>query len=196
MDFPIIPVGSAAATAAILLTIAWPIVRPWVEKLVDRRFDYEFASRLETHKRDLELTTEAAKYDFQKKLTNVSLHTARRHDAYAKAFRAARLAHGLMVNQRGLRKSPTFEEYNEADVEAYLRLREAPQGFIDEIKHLWSRDRKSAKEKLVPYAKMLEFQGAERGFDKAKNQLYLNELYLSAALEGMHTAMRAELASD
>jgi hypothetical protein len=148
-------------------------------KLVDKRLDFEFAARLETHRNDLGLITESARYDYQKKLANVSLHTTHRHDAYAKAYRAIRMAHGLIVNQRGLRKAPTFEEYNRADVEAYLQLREAPKGFIEEIIGLWSTDRGLAKAKLVPYARMLELQGAERAFGKAKNLLYLNELYFS-----------------
>jgi hypothetical protein len=232
MEIPIDWLGVAAGTVAVSAAVAWPFVKPWIEKLVDRRLDYAFASRLESHKHELGLVAEAAKYDFQKKLANVSLLVTRRHRAYTRAYRAIRAAHGLIVNQRGIRKSPTFEEYNTADVEAYLRGRKAPEGFIDEITDLWDSDRTAATARLVPYARMLELQAAENAFIRAKNELYLNELYfsdpvveacsrfvdvgsealaeleypsptsaewrrlrdeLTASLEQIHTAMRAEL---
>ena len=179
IDLPWTAIGAAAATATTILAIAWPILGPWIEKLVDRRLDYVSASRLETHKQKLDVLTEQARYDFQKKLANVGLHVARRHRSYAEAYRACRVAHGLIANQRGLRKYPTFEEYNRDDVVAYLTARDAPKGFIQEILAMWETDRQTAKSRLGPYARMLELQGAENAFIKAKNELYLNELYFS-----------------
>ena len=170
---------SATSAAGVLAAVFWPILRPWIERTIDKRIDFEFAAKLENHKQDLEVLTESAKYDFQKKLTNVGLHTSRRPEAYNEAYRAARVAHGLLLNQRGLRQVPTFEEYNADDVMAYLEGRKAPKGFIEEMRRNWETDRPAAVRTLGPYARMLDLQAAENAFTEAKNSAYINELYFS-----------------
>lgn len=170
---------TTVSTIGVITAAAWPIIKPWLERTVDKRIDYEFSTKLENHKQGLEVLTESAKYDFQKKLANVSLHTRRQHEAYTEAYRAARIAHGLLLNQRGLRQVPTFEEYNADDAEAYLQGRDAPKGFIQEIRNLWDHNREAAVRKLGPYARMLDLQTAENALIEAKNQTFVNELYFS-----------------
>lgn len=172
----------AAATVGVIATAAWPVIRPWLERLVNKRLDLQFAKRLEDHKHDLEVLTESARYGFQKRLANVTLQISRRHDAYVEVYRASRIAHGLLINQRGLRQVPTFEEYNADDAEAYLQVRGAPKGFIDEVRRMWASERDAAIKRMEPYARMLDLQGAENAFTDAKNKTFANELYFSVAV--------------
>ena len=182
MGFPTSAVVSALATFVASTLVAWPAVKPWIERLVDRRLDFEFARKLATHKQELDVLTENARYDFQKKLANVSLHTTRRHSAYSDAYREARIAHGLIVSLRGTRTVPTFEDYNTNDVTAYLARLEAPKGFTDEICTQWGPDRTGAVERHQPYVRKLEEQSAENAFINARNTVFTNELYFSDAV--------------
>ena len=179
MPFPTETVASAVVTSTAVIAVAWPVIKPWVKRLVDARLDFEFAKKLESHKQALNVVTESAKYEFQKKLTNVSVHTAKRHEAYTESYRAARVAHGLILNQRGWQSRPTFEDYNAEDVVAYLRSLDAPSGFIEDIQVEWQDDRQSAIKSLKPYIRMLEMQAAENAFIASKNTIFTHELYFS-----------------
>lgn len=182
MAFPTSAVVSTLLTFVASTAVAWPVVKPWIERLVDRRLDFEFARKLATHKQELDVLTENARYAFQKKLANVSLHTTRRHAAYSDAYREARIAHGLIVSLRGTKTVPTFEDYNTNDVTAYLARLDAPKGFTDEICGQWDLDRAGAVSRLKPYVRMLEEQTAENAFITARNTVFTNELSFSDAV--------------
>jgi len=175
VEFVLTTVTTAGVGAAVL----WPLLKPTLSRYVARRVDFGFDARLDVHRQKLDVITETAKFELQKRLTGANLYTQRRHDAYPLVYQKMRVAHGLILNQRGSSTAPTFEEYDENDIRAYLSEYGAPSGFIADVLARWRDDKPEAVKMVEPYVRMLKRQDAERRFMDAKNELYLSELYFS-----------------
>lgn len=165
----------------IVLAALW-LGRLYVERRVPRAVDHRFDEKLAHHRHELELITEQARYEYQRRLTSDNLYTSKRHDVAASVYAALRIAHGYVAGLWGIREEFTFEEFNEEDIRGYLTSRQVLRGKQDEILINWGTDRNAALTLLRPYVRMLDVQDADNKFREAKNLVYLNELYLSEAV--------------
>lgn len=152
-----------------------------------------FAKQLEEHKHDLGLATEAAKYDFQRRLAEFGHYAARKHEAAAKVWESLRVAHGAVVGLRGLEYVSTMGEYNEEDLLSVFESLRMPKGKQHEVIEHWRSDQTAALAAVQPYLRMLRIQQADRLLTDARNTLYLNELYLPEAVISVVEPLVAEL---
>ncbi|MEO8622898.1 MAG: hypothetical protein ABI625_17630 [bacterium] len=149
----------------------------YTERRINGGVDARFASKLEEHKQSLGILTETAKFDFQRRLADFNLFAVRKHEAAAKVWEGARIAHGFVTGLYGVQSELTFEEFNRDDMILHLTDLGVPKGKQDEALTNWPADRESKLAQLRPYLGMLRLQEAERKLREAQNIAYLHELY-------------------
>jgi hypothetical protein len=162
----------------VFLALGWGL-KLYVERIVSGRVDTAFQKQLESHKHELEVAADTARFQLQERLAEFSLYVAKKHQVAAELYALFRIAHGRIYGLSGLRMELTFEEFNRDDISEYMTRNEVPKGKQDEILTLWDADKARAIESLRPYLRMLDIQWAVKGFAEAKNCAYKNELYLS-----------------
>ena len=160
----------------VLLLVAG-LARLYLKRLITAGVSHQFALRLEDHKQSLRLAAEAARYDYEHRLSQINLYATNRHAAAVEVYRALRVAHGRCVNLRGIRQDLTFEEFNESDLADYMLSYQVPTGKMEEILGRLRIDRADAIEDMRKYLQMLDVQEAQNELGRAKNISYLNELY-------------------
>lgn len=158
------------------------LLRQYIERRIQSGVDARFALKLESHKHELQLVAEATKFDFQRRLTDVSQYAAKKHAASAEVYAALRYAHGTALNLRGIRQELTFEEFNSEDLAAHMSSRDVPQGMQARILTRLGSDRPGAIKEMKEYLRIMTFQDAERKFHAARNAALLNDLYFSDAV--------------
>jgi len=176
-----------------LLLALW-LGKLYLERRVNAGVDARFAERLEAHKQGLNLLTEQAKFDLQRRLADFSLFATRKHDAAAKVWEASRVAHGYVTSLFGVSHDYTFEEFNLEDMRAHLEAKGVPKGKQKEVLAQWPKNRSEAVKELRPYLRMLRVQEADRKFQEAKNVTYVNELYFPDEVISAFNGIIAEMA--
>lgn len=153
------------------------LLQLYIKRRITSGVDHQFAVRLEDHRQSLRLTAEAARYDFEQRLAQKNLYSARAHEAAVEVYRACREAHGLCLNLRGFSMDLTFEEFDTKDLIEYMRSHQFPNGKQQEILNLAKNDRDEAMKELRSYLRIMRFQAADKALVEARNVTYLNELY-------------------
>jgi hypothetical protein len=146
---------------------------------VTGRVNTEFAKQLESHKHQLELAADSARFDFQRRLSEFNIYASKKHKIAAQVYEKVRIAHGRIIDVTGLSRELTFEEFDVSDISEHMTSLGFPNGKREEIVNLWRPDRAAALDKLRPYLRMLKIQSAERSLAEAQNCAYSGELYLS-----------------
>jgi hypothetical protein len=181
-----VPLAIVVVTAALVVSVAVLAARAYVERFARQSLE----KQLETHRHELQLQAEAARFDFQRRLTDAGHYIGKRHEAAAEVYRAYREAHGLVMRLRGFSSMLTYEEFNREDMQRVMETREVPLGKQEDILSLWDTDREAAKRKWRPYERMLDIQYADRKLREATNAAMLNELYFPdeviRAIDALH----------
>jgi hypothetical protein len=151
--------------------------RTYLQRRIEKGVDTRFEVQLENHKQALQLATEQARFDYQRRLAGFNLYNEKKHAAAAEIYRALRIAHGHISRLQGVREELSFVEFNTRDIAEYMTSHDVPQGKQEEILSLWGDDKPEAIKQLKPYLRMVEFQLAERKAQEAMNCALLNELY-------------------
>lgn len=151
------------------------LVRRWAVASVDSRF----ARRLEEYRHELEIEAESVRFNHRRQLENFHILIHARHDRYSELFEKILKADGRIRGLRGLRRSPTFEDYSATDFDEFMTHRGVPSGKREEILGYLDKDRDKAIEELRSYLRTVEPQRARGKWQEARNFLLANELYLS-----------------
>lgn len=157
-------------------------LRQYIERRIQSGVDARFALKLESHKHELQLLAEATKFDFQRRLTDVTQYAAKKHAASAEVYAALRVAHGAALNLRGLRQELTFEEFNADDLAKHMAARNVPLGMQERVIQGVATNRAKAIEEMRQYLRVMDYQDAERKFHAARNAALLNDLYFPDAV--------------
>jgi hypothetical protein len=161
-------------------TLLFSPVCSFIVYLVIRKGIDNFYSRnQERYKHSLELITEGAKYDYQKKLSDFNLYVQKKHQIYSELYRLIIIAEGKTQSINGLKYVPTFQGWNQDDIKKYISKMDIPDGDAAEIIRLWKEDEKSALSKLKPYMRLTDITNARISFQEAKNYYWLSIIYLS-----------------
>jgi len=163
--------------AAILILVF--IGRHFLERRISAGVDSRFAKRLEDHKHKLAMLSEAAQHEYRKDIAEFNLFVQKKHTVLPEVYSNFRIAHGAILNLMGLQRTPTFEEFDERDIEDYMTEHELRDGKKQEVLEHWHRDRDGAVKDLNTYLRMVKIQRARVKLDEAKNYWLLNELYMS-----------------
>jgi len=155
------------------------LLRQYIERRIQAGVDARFALRLESYKHELQLVAEATKFDFQRRLSDVTQYAAKKHAASAEVYAAMRLAHGAALGLRGFRQEFTFEEFNRDDLAKHMASRDVPLGMQERILSGLAHDRAKAIDEMKNYLRVMDRQDAERKFHMARNAALLNDLYFN-----------------
>ncbi len=162
-----------------LVLLVW-LGRRWLETRVAAGVETQFAERLEKHKHELEMLGEAARHTYQKRITEFGLFVEKKHAVVAEVYSQFRVAHGGVIDLRGLGRMLTFEEFNTNDITDYMKKRGITDGKQREVLSRWDSDRaRVIQDDLRPYLRMLDIQEAGKTLAEARNSWLLNELYFS-----------------
>jgi hypothetical protein len=173
--FTLQTLGTATIATILAMTAAWLLGKSWIQE----RVAFAFKQEIETHKHELQLLTEQARFQYSQKLTELNLYAVRKDAASALVYAAMRRAHGYLAGLRGLQVGLSFVEFNADDLTRHMTERQVPNGMQESILEEWKADRAKGIEKLRGYLRMADVQRAERMFNEAKNAMYENELYFS-----------------
>lgn len=91
-------------------------------KYIGSQIEHLFGKRLEDHKHELSLITEAAKFDFQRKIHDFTLYATKKHEAYAELNNALQNAAGKISDLEDMQKEHNFTETQHALREAVSRF--------------------------------------------------------------------------
>lgn len=152
----------------------------WIQERVRAGIQAGFDKQLESHKHDLQLVADTARYEHERRVHALNQFFDTRQEVYARLYRLLLVADGNIRSLfGGIRYHPTFEEYDASDLEALLVNREFPSGKRREIAEAFAVDRVRALELYVAYSLIKERDVATRSFQRAQNYFLSNSLFLS-----------------
>jgi hypothetical protein len=175
-------VGAAAAASA----------RVGAKRLIENTVDHRFAAKLERHKHDLQLLAEVERSRLQRELAGASLYLQRQHSAAAEIYAAIRVAHGAVSGLFGFQRGLSLEGCNETDVRELLSRFEVTHGKQEELIAIWRRDNTEGAEAIAAHLRDLAVPRAENELQRARNLMYVNEIYFGDATIEAYDAFVAE----
>lgn len=164
-------VGAAAAAAA----------RVGAKRLIENAVDHRFAAKLESHKHDLQLIAEVERFRLQRELAGASLYLQRQHSAAAEIYAAIRVAHGAVSGLFGFQRGLSLDGCNETDVRELLSRVEITHGKQEELIAIWHRNNTEGAEAIAAHLRDLAVPRAENELQRARNLMYVNEIYFGDA---------------
>lgn len=156
----------------------WLGIKFYAKKAVE----HGFKEKIEDHKHDLGLITEATKFNYGRLNQDFGLWTVKRHEAYAKLHAAIANAVSRTMGLRGFMRIPDYQQYSEEEIEQLLKDRNFTQADIDSVLLWWDSDRGCALKRLNNLDKLHREYLAEMAYGEAQNALIESQLYTSAEI--------------
>ncbi len=135
--------------------------------------------KIKDYEQDLNLKSEQAKFDYQRKIQDFNLYTTNKHKSYIEFYEQLLKANGYVTSLTGLINIPTFEEYNKNDLSTYLQKRKIPEGKINDILLMWDKDKELAKKEIFKYDHLYNINSARNALQEAHNMYWKSQLYFS-----------------
>lgn len=163
----------------ILFSPAWyPFLRAWLNRRITAGIEYGFQRRLEDHKHELSLAAEAARFDYQRRISDFNLYSSARHESYAELWKLIRAAHGRIL-ELARPVAQEFDYFDADDVEKYLIRKGIPSGKRTEVLQVWINDRSAGVAALNAVVASSDAHEAVTAFISVNNQFVARDLYLS-----------------
>jgi len=154
-----------------------------IVKLIISRVEHKYQKAIETYKHELNAISEQQKFNYQRWITDFSLFTQKKHEAYAELYKLLLIADGSLESLFGFRQVPSFDEYTREDMEKYLCDYQIVEGFIPKLLEDWDTSRNSCVQKIREYLTLIDFQKADKARTEAQNYFLINSVYFSEAIE-------------
>jgi len=167
-----------------------------LKKYLSNKVDHYFQEKITLFKHQLDLSTEAEKFNYQRKIQDFSLYTVKKHERYVSLYELILEAESRICGIYGFKSVPTYQEYNEKDIRKIMTDENFPEGKIDEIFDIWKNQGKdSAIEAMRKFFRLVEVQKASNSFDAFKRQYVLSKLYLSDSIDNKISEIIGTLAA-
>jgi len=160
--------GTAAAGVVVFMYKTW----------FKARIDHASQRTLAEFKHHLDSLGEAARFDYQRQITDFNRYAEKRHECYAELWKLLRTAQGRIV-ELAETADQEFSYYDHTDVERLLLKTEIPSGKRSEIQEVWKSDRGLGIQMLNQVLASAALHEADRAYRIASNCFVENELYLS-----------------
>jgi len=158
----------------------WTILFFATKKYLENTIAASFDKKLEDHKHDLQIASEEAKFDFQRKIEDFNLFVTQKHEKYSELYGKLLEAFSRVTNLYGLKSELTYEEHNEADIRRIMEKENFPEGKIQEIFQIWeAKDKSEAIDQMKIFKRLVEFQKASRSIQEARSYFRPAQLYFS-----------------
>ncbi len=170
---------SFVVVVGIVTSVVWlPPLKKWLDQRIASGVKHQFDKRLEDHRHSLQMLTEAARFDYQRRMQDFSLFASKKHEINARLFELLRIAEGAAHGIRGPGHSLTFEEYNEADLLRYMTDQNIVEGKREEIIKIWQSSKQDGIQALKEYLSVIGIGKAKANRQHVINFVLANELYL------------------
>lgn len=165
---------------ALVTSLLFYILQRWFSSKIESTFQ----KNLKSYQQKLDITTEEAKFDLQRKIQDFGLYTSQKHSCYIEFHKLLLEAESYVLGLYGLKSSPTYEEYNDIDLKKLMEKEKFKNGKIEEIFGIIkSEGRDVGIEKMREYLRLIEFQRAENSVALCKNFFLTSKLYFSTKLD-------------
>lgn len=155
-----------------------------LKKYLSTAVDHYFQEKITLFKHQLDLTTEAEKFNYQRKIQDFSLYTIKKHEKYVTLYELILEAESKICGIYGFKSVPTYQEYNEKDIRKVMTDENFPEGKIDEIFDIWKNQSKDEAIKAMrKFFRLVNVQKASNSFNAFKNQYLFSKLYLSETID-------------
>jgi len=172
--------GYGVLVLVIVILSLIPIGRFIIQKYSKAKIDNYFNKRLEDHKHELSLVTEAERFNYQRKIQDFSLFTTKKHEHYAELYHLLLVADGeIQALYYEPRSVLTFSGYIRKDISLYLKQQKFPLVKIRSILDLWDTEKETAIKEVEKYLGALAVHRAERSWREAKRYFWRSQIYLS-----------------
>jgi len=154
------------------------------KKYLGSKIENIFNKKLEKYKQQLDLSTESARFDFQRKIQDFSLYTVKKHKTYLKLHKLLLEAEAHICGLYGGGTELTYQEHNEKDIRNLMENENFPEGKIEEIFNVWNqRGKDSAIKRMKNFLRIIEVQKADNSYIFLKNYFWNSKLYFSKKVE-------------
>jgi hypothetical protein len=169
---------------ALLLAIAAPLTLLWLKTWIQARAQAgvkaAFDTKLESHRSELQQLVEANRFALERTMEEFSLFAAKKHEVYAGLYRRLRLAEGRLADLvTGVRITPTFLDFDKADLEEFLTEMKYSARKKREVLEAFDVSPENAVEAYEGHQPTVQRFKARKRLDSAISFFLLNELYLS-----------------
>jgi hypothetical protein len=162
----------------LLAGLSFRTFKTWLNSRITAGVQHQFNERLQEHKHTLEMAAEEAQFEYQRRIADFNLYSAKVHDSYAELWKRIRYAYSRVIDLRQER-SLEFEYYNADDVESRLTREEIPSGKRTAVLKIWNDDRPAGVKALNEVLRYKQLHNAVNGIIEANAAFLSNELYLS-----------------
>lgn len=164
--------AAPSITAAIVLFV--------LKKYLGDRVDHYFEEKLTMFKHQLDLSTEAERFNYQRRIQEFNLYTVKRHENYLRLYELLLETESKILGIYGFRTELTYQEHNREDIRRVMTDARFPQGKIEEILAIWeNREKSEAVKEMKRFFRLIEMKQADNSFIALKNHYIVCKLYLS-----------------
>ncbi len=121
---------------------------------------------------------EKLKHDLHKDAINAQLLINEHHKITSEIWYLLMIADGAIGGLSGIRRAPTYHEFTEQDFEVLFESRGVAHGQREKVLCMFRSDRNSGIKEWQKYERIMELNHARVALTKARNEIYLKELYL------------------
>jgi hypothetical protein len=160
---------------AALVTLGWQFLKASVERRATAAIDRE----LDAYRTKLQLSADAVRFDFQRRMADFDLYNSQRHRLYRRIFRRALEAEGAFAGLIGGFLGNDYSRADKSQIAMLLGSLRTPGEVRDEILVHWDQDRNHANRKLDQAIRKSREAEANHFLQQFKNDMLLGDIYVS-----------------
>jgi hypothetical protein len=177
-------------------TVVTTIIIFILKKYLGDKVDHYFQEKITLFKHQLDLSTEAERFNYQRKIQDFTLYTVKKHENYVRLYELLLEAESRILGIYGFKTEPTYQEHNEADFRRIMTEEKFPEGKIEEVFSIWkNRGKEDAIKEMKKFFRLIEIQKADNSFWLLKNHFTTSKLYLSDTIENKFNSFLSSLGS-
>jgi hypothetical protein len=176
-----------------MVTIFLISVTPVLKKAISRYIDNKFEEKIVKYQHDLNLVTENAKLDIQRKIYDFNLYSSKKHEIYAELYKKVLIAHGQITGLMGFRKSINLNFLDKSYIIEFLKNNNFNENDITELSHDWDLNRKTQVDKITKYLRNKEINEADSKLVEANNYYLESKLYMSNKIDNISNELIDEI---
>lgn len=97
-----------------------------LKRYLSNKVDHYFQEKITLFKHQLDLSIEAEKFNYQRKIQDFSLYTVKKHEKYVSLYELLLDAESRICGFYGIKSVPTYQEYNEKDIRELMNNENFP----------------------------------------------------------------------
>jgi len=165
-------------------TLVTTIIIFALKKYLGDKVDHYFQEKITLFSHQLDLATEAERFNYQRKIQDFNLYNVKKHENYIRLYELLLEAESRILGIYGFKTELAYEEHNEVDFKRIMTEEKFPEGKIEEIFGIWkNRGKEDAIKEMKKFFRLIEIKKADNSFWALKNHFMISKLYLSDTMD-------------